>query len=59
MSQLEPSFLTMITFAINVQRVASLYFLASSLWSESEYGVAISALSEATVAMRKRTSPTG
>jgi hypothetical protein len=59
MSRLEPSFLTMITFAINIQRAASLYFLARSLWTESEYGVAISALSEATVAMRTRSSITG
>ena len=59
MSRLEPSFLTMITFAINIQRAASLYFLARSLWTESDYGVAISALSEATVAMRTRSSITG
>jgi hypothetical protein len=49
----------MITFAINIQRAASLYFLARSLWTESDYGVAISALSEATVAMRTRSSITG
>ena len=59
MSRLEPSFLTMITFAINIQRAASLYFLARSLWTESDYGVAISALSEATVAMRTRSSING
>ena len=54
-----PSFLTLITFSINVQRAISLYFLARSLWTASEYGVAIAALSEATVAMRTRSSPTG
>jgi len=59
MSRMDPSFLTLITFSINVQRAISLYFLARSLWSASEYGVAIAALSEATVAMRTRTSPTG
>jgi len=29
------------------------------LWTASDYGVAIAALSEATVAMRQRSSPTG
>mmetsp|Transcript_26118 Transcript_26118/g.47392 ORF Transcript_26118/g.47392 Transcript_26118/m.47392 type:complete len:217 (+) Transcript_26118:658-1308(+) len=59
LSTLSPSFLTLITFSINVQRAISLYFLARSLWTACEYGVAISALSEATVAMRTRSSPTG
>lgn len=59
MSRMDPSFLTLITFEINVQRALSLYFLARSLWTSGEHGVAISALSEATVAMRTRTSPTG
>ena len=59
MSRMDPSFLTLITFSINVQRASSLYFLARSLWTSMEYGVAISALSEATVAMRTRTSPSG
>jgi len=59
MSRMDPSFLTLITFSINVQRAISLYFLARSLWTASEYGVAIAALSEATVAMRTRSSPTG
>ena len=59
MSRMDPSFLTLITFSTNVQRASSLYFLARSLWNDAEYGVAISALSEATVAMRTRTSPTG
>jgi len=59
MSRMDPSFLTLVTFSINVQRALSLYFLARSLWTACEYGVAISALSEATVAMRTRSSPTG
>mmetsp|Transcript_2083 Transcript_2083/g.3821 ORF Transcript_2083/g.3821 Transcript_2083/m.3821 type:complete len:464 (-) Transcript_2083:176-1567(-) len=59
MSRMDPSFLTLITFSINVQRAISLYFLARSLWTACEYGVAIAALSEATVAMRTRSSPTG
>jgi len=59
MSKLDPSFLTLITFSINVQRAVSLYFLARSLWNASEHGVAIAALSEATVAMRTRQSPAG
>ena len=59
MSRMDPSFLTLITFSTNVQRASSLYFLARSLWNDAEYGVAISALSEAMVAMRTRTSPTG
>lgn len=59
MSRMDPSFLTLITFSINVQRTCSLYFLARSLWIAGEYGVAIAALSEATVAMRTRSSPTG
>ena len=58
MSRLDPSFLVLITFSINVQRALTLYFLARSLWIASEYGVAIAAMSEATVAMRTRTSPT-
>ncbi len=52
-------FLKLITFSINVQRALSLYFLARSLWTASDYGVAIAALSEATVAMRTRSTPTG
>eukprot|EP00804_Cyclotella_cryptica_P030820 CCRYP_015072-RA/>CCRYP_015072-RA protein AED:0.27 eAED:0.27 QI:0/0.83/0.85/1/0.66/0.71/7/1178/423 len=59
MARLEPSFLTLVTFSINVQRALSLYFLSRHLWNSSEFGVAISALSEATVAMRTRSSPTG
>ena len=59
MSRMDPSFLTLITFTINVQKAISLYFLARSLWVASEHGVAIAALSEATVAMRTRSSPTG
>lgn len=58
MSKMDPNFLTLITFSVNVQRAISLYFLARSLWVASEYGVAIAAMSEATVAMRTRTSPT-
>lgn len=59
MSRLDPNFLTLITFQINVQRALSLYFLARSLWTNGEYGVAIAALSEATIAMRTRSSPAG
>lgn len=59
MSRMDPSFLTLITFSINVQRAISLYCLSRSLWTATEYGVAIAALSEATVAMRTRTTPTG
>lgn len=59
MARMESSFLTFITLQINIQRALALYFLSRSLWNSSEYGVAISALSEATVAMRTRTSPIG
>ena len=59
MSRMDPAFLTLITFCINVQRALSLYFLARSLWISADYGVAIAALSEATVAMRVRSSPVG
>ena len=59
LSRMDPAFLTLITFCINVQRALSLYFLARSLWIASDYGVAIAALSEATVAMRVRNSPVG
>lgn len=59
MARMEPGFLTFITFQINIQRALGLYFLSRSLWNSSEYGVAIAALSEANVAMRTRTSPTG
>ncbi len=57
LDRIDPAFLTLITFCINVQRALSLYFLARSLWIASEYGVAIAALDEATIAMRVRTSP--
>jgi len=59
MSRMDPNFMTLITFLINAQQATSLYFLARSLWTASDYGVAIAALSEATVAMRQRSSPTG
>lgn len=59
MSRMESGFLTYITFQINLQRAVGLYFLSRGLWNSSDYGVAIAALSEALVAMRTRTSPTG
>lgn len=59
MQRMDPSFLKLIAFSINVHRAVSLYFLARSLWTACDYGVAIAAMSEATVAMRTRTSPTG
>merc|ERR1719375_386180 len=58
MGRLDPNFLTLVTFSINVQQAMSLYFLGRSLWLDCEYGVAIAALSEACVAMRYRSSPT-
>lgn len=59
MSRMEPGFLTYTTLQINVQRALGLYCLSRSLWNSSDYGMAIAALSEALVAMRTRTSPTG
>ena len=59
MARMEPGFLTFITFQINVQRALGLYFLSRNLWNSGEHGLAIAALSESTVAMRTRTSPTG
>lgn len=59
MARMESGFLSFVTFQINIQRALSLYFLSRSLWNSSEYGVAIAALSEATIAMRTRTSLTG
>eukprot|EP00984_Skeletonema_dohrnii_P014397 scaffold6036_cov150-Skeletonema_dohrnii-CCMP3373.AAC.9 len=59
MSRIDPSFLTLITFLINIQHSLGLYFLGRSLWLNCEYGVAIAAISEATVAARTRTTPTG
>ena len=59
MSRIDPSFLTLITFLINIQHSLGLYFLGRSLWLDCEYGVAIAAISEATVAARTRTTPTG
>lgn len=59
MARMESGFLTFVTFQINVQRALGMYFLSRSLWNASEYGVAIAALSEANVAMRTRTTPTG
>ncbi len=38
---------------------SSLYLLARSLWTASEYGLAVAAMYEATAAMRTRSSPTG
>ncbi len=50
---------TTMTSYINVQWAASLYFLALSLRSMSEYGLAISAMYKATATMRTRSLPTG
>lgn len=58
LSRIDASFLTLVTFLINIHRSLSLYFLGRSLWLNDEYGVAIAAMSEATVAARTRTSPT-
>jgi hypothetical protein len=59
MSRIDSSFLTLVTFLINIQHSLGLYFLGRSLWLNCEYGVAIAAISEATVAARTRTTPTG
>jgi len=59
MSRIDSSFLTLVTFMINIQHSLGLYFLGRSLWLNSEYGVAIAAISEATVAARTRITPTG
>ena len=45
MSRIDPSFLTMVTFLINIQQSLSLYFLGRSLWLNCDYGVAIAAIS--------------
>jgi hypothetical protein len=57
MSRIDKDFFTLVTFQISLQRALSLYFHARSLWEQqSEYGLAIAMLSEATINLRTRDS---
>jgi hypothetical protein len=58
MTRIEKDFFTLMTFQISLQHALSLYFYARSLWEQqSEHGLAIAVLSEATVHLRTRDSP--
>jgi BRO1-like domain len=59
MTRIDKDFFTLITFQVSLQKALSLYFYARSLWGEqSDYGMAIAVLSEATVHLRTKDSPT-
>ncbi|KAG7344225.1 BRO1-like domain containing protein [Nitzschia inconspicua] len=59
MTRIDKDFFTLITFQVSLQKALSLYFYARSLWEQqSEYGLAIAVLSEATVHLRTKESPT-
>jgi len=59
MARIEKDFFILVTFQISLQQALSLYFYARSLWEQqSEYGLAIAILSEATVHLRTRDSVT-
>jgi hypothetical protein len=59
MTRIEKDFFTLVTFQVSLQKALSLYFYARSLWEqEGDYGLAIAMLSEATVHLRTKDSPT-
>lgn len=55
-SRMEKEFFTLLAFQISVQSSLSLYFQARNLWASDEHGLAVAILSEATVALRTRSS---
>merc|ERR1711862_448678 len=54
MDRLDSDFFQLLAFSIQLQKSLSLYFQARSYWDNTEYGIAIGLLSEATVALRTR-----
>lgn len=57
-SRMDKDFFSLIAFQIGIQKALSLYFQARSAWDQDDFGVAIALMSEATVALRTRDSPT-
>jgi hypothetical protein len=59
MTRIEKDFFTLVSFQVSLQKGLSLYFHARSLGEEqSHYGLAIAVLSEATIHLRTKDSPT-
>jgi hypothetical protein len=59
MTRIDKDFFTLVSFQVSLQKALSLYFHARSLWEQqSQYGLAIAVLSEATVHLRTKDSPT-
>ena len=57
MTRMDKDFFTLVTFQIQLQKSLSLYFFARSLFEQKhQYGLAIAVLSEATVALKTRSS---
>jgi len=59
MARLDKDFFTLVDFQVAVQKTLSLYFQARDQYDKTEYGIGIALMSEATVALRTRTSETG
>ena len=59
MARIEKDFFTLVTFQIQLQKALSLYFYGRTLWEqEHNYGLAIAILSEATLELKTRETPT-
>lgn len=59
MARIEKDFFTLVTFQIHLQKALSLYFYGRNLWeNDHEYGLAIAMLSEATLELKTRDTPT-
>jgi BRO1-like domain len=54
LSRLDPDFLTLLSLQIAVQNALSLYFQARKLWEDDEFGLAISLMREAGLALKER-----
>lgn len=56
MTRIDKDIFSLITFQIGLQKSLSLYFQARALWDKSDYGIAISLLSQATVELQTQQS---
>lgn len=59
MTRIDKDIFALITFQVALQKSLSLYFQARALWEKSEYGIAISLLSHATVELKTQRGNSG
>lgn len=59
LTRMDKDIFSLITFQIGLQKSLSLYFQARALWDKSDYGIAISLLSQATVELQTQQGGSG